>query len=216
MIRGVNLRSLTTLGACAAALLAGCGGSTEGASTQATTDAPAKPVVVAALGVAVLPATGRSDGVKVQSLVGSRRSVFRRGDLIVAINGRRVTSVGQTISVAHSVRFETGLTVSVVRDSHRLDLRAQLSPNAYLGAGVRMRRGVVTVARVAAGSPAADSHLHAGDVVLAINQEHVSDVSGLLAILANHAPGERVRLEISRDGRQLVLPVVLGERPSQG
>jgi len=172
-------------------------------------------VVVSALGVAVLPDATVNDGVMVQSVVGNRRSVLRQGDRILAINGRHVTSAAQTISVAHSIRFETGLTVTVIRDSHRLDLRAQLSPNAYLGAEVRMRRGVVTVERVAAGSPAADSHVHAGDVVVAVNREKVSDVSGLLAILANHAPGERVRLAISRTGRQFVLPTVLGERPTR-
>jgi S1-C subfamily serine protease len=162
-----------------------------------------------------MPDAALGDGVRVQSVIGSRRSVIRPGDLIVAINGRRVTNVAQTISVAHSIRFETELTVSVVRDSHRLELRAQLSPNAYLGAEVQMRRGVVTVRRVAAGSPAADSHLRAGDVVVAVDHKHVSDVAALLAMLADHAPGERVRLEISREGRQVDLPAILGERPTQ-
>lgn len=63
-------------------------------------------------------------------------------------------------------------------------------------------------------SPAASSGLQAGDVVVSVDGQAVTDADGLRHAVARHAAGTEVSLEVVRDGAPLALPITLGERPA--
>jgi S1-C subfamily serine protease len=53
-----------------------------------------------------------------------------------------------------------------------------------------------------------------GDVIIAVNNERVRSMEDLLAQLKQAEPGQTVTLTIIRDGREMDIPVTLGERPT--
>ncbi len=69
------------------------------------------------------------------------------------------------------------------------------------------------VAGLVEGGPAADAGLKVGDVVLRIDGQEVKDASDLRWIVAGRNPGDKVKLEVLRDGKRENLTMTLGEQP---
>ena len=61
--------------------------------------------------------------------------------------------------------------------------------------------GAVTIAKVAAGSPAESAGLKAGDVIVSIDGNQVASASDVASLVAQHQPGDQVTIEIQRGGR---------------
>ncbi len=116
-----------------------------------------------------------------------------------AIPSDTVTSIApQLIStgkVISSGRASLGITAQTVADA------------AGQPAGV----GVVSVA---AGSAAARAGIAAGDVITAVDGQQVASLAGLQAVLAAHKPGDRVQVQLSRDGTTSTVTVTLGSLTS--
>ncbi len=66
---------------------------------------------------------------------------------------------------------------------------------------------------IAPGSPAETAGLRPGDVLLSLDGHPIGDSREALSRVAARAPGERVRLEVSRRGEQFLVDSRLGERP---
>lgn len=89
-----------------------------------------------------------------------------------------------------------------------------------------VKQGVLVV-EVSSGGPAAQAGLRGstlgsdgtiqspGDVITAIDGRQVTSVEDIAAYLATKRPGDRVRLDIVREGRTMSIDVTLGKRPSQ-
>ncbi len=73
-------------------------------------------------------------------------------------------------------------------------------------------RGGVLVAEVLSGTPAAKSGLENGDVILGLAGESVKNSNDLSRRVASYAPGDRIDMKISRDGKERNLKVTLGQR----
>ena len=73
-------------------------------------------------------------------------------------------------------------------------------------------RNGVTVTDCDTGSPAAD-HLLEGDLIVAVDDVPTPRMAQLITILAASAPGHTARIEVERDGRSRLIPVVLGRQP---
>ncbi|AGY56279.1 2-alkenal reductase [Gloeobacter kilaueensis JS1] len=86
------------------------------------------------------------------------------------------------------------------------------------------------VAGVAPGGPAARAGLQAGnqeavignyrlpiggDIIVAVGDTRISDAQELIALIQKHKPGERLNLSVIRGGRQIQVPVTLGEASEQ-
>ena len=71
------------------------------------------------------------------------------------------------------------------------------------------------VQSVQPGEPADAAGLQAGDVVLRVDGKEVTPDQTLSWIVANIEPGDRVDLQIVRDGERRTLPVTVGRRPSE-
>ena len=63
-------------------------------------------------------------------------------------------------------------------------------------------------------SPAGRAGLEPGDVILTINGQKVSNSRSMLNQIAQLAPGSAASVRVLRSGRELDLPVTVGERPS--
>jgi serine protease Do len=69
------------------------------------------------------------------------------------------------------------------------------------------------VSRVERDMPAARAGLEPGDVILAVDGKRIDDSAGLSRLIAGRKPGERVTLELLRDGAARQVEVALAEMP---
>jgi len=76
---------------------------------------------------------------------------------------------------------------------------------AYKGEGVKL-------GSVIEGSAGDKAGLKAGDVITAINGEKVSDLKQYSDALKKFKPGDKIKLTILREGKSVVIPLVLGVR----
>jgi len=76
---------------------------------------------------------------------------------------------------------------------------------AFEGPGVRVQQ-------VMPGSGADKAGIQAGDVVVALNGEEITDLRSYSGLLKAHGPGDKVTVTILRDGAKHEVEAVLGER----
>ena len=65
---------------------------------------------------------------------------------------------------------------------------------------------------VASGSPAEKAKLQAGDVIIGIDDEEVTDFESLKRIVAEHQPRDEVKIVVKRGEETLRLPLTIGKR----
>ncbi len=90
-------------------------------------------------------------------------------------------------------------------------------PKASLGvmvgpAAPSGEQGGVAVLQVTPDSPAAKAGVKAGDVIVKAGNKSIKDFEDLLNTLAQHKAGDKLPLEVRRDGKEQKLTVTLGER----
>jgi serine protease Do len=90
----------------------------------------------------------------------------------------------------------------------------QVTPSIAESLGLQEPEGAL-VAQVEAGSPAMKARLKAGDLILAVNGQHVKDQTDLVRKIGALAPGADVNLEILRDGSHQTMTVTLGNAPGK-
>lgn len=94
-----------------------------------------------------------------------------------------------------------------------IGVRAQtITPELAGGLGLGRQTGVV-LADVLPRSPAAVAGLAAGDIVVALDGKPMENGRQLQVGLYRRAVGDVVTLEVVRDGRPMMFPVALAERP---
>jgi putative serine protease PepD len=84
--------------------------------------------------------------------------------------------------------------------------------HALLGVNVKTASNGVGVAAVSAGSAAATAGLKAGDVITAVDGTAVKSAESLRAIVAAHAPGDKLTVTYTRSGSSKTVDVTLGSR----
>ncbi len=88
-----------------------------------------------------------------------------------------------------------------------------LSPELAQQFGLKDTHGAV-VGDVNSGGPGEKAGLKSGDVVTAINGSKIEDSNELTLAVTQHAPGEKVTLDVFRNGQPMQVGVTLGQRPS--
>jgi serine protease Do len=71
------------------------------------------------------------------------------------------------------------------------------------------------VGDVTADGPADKAGIKRGDIITGFNGKKVQNSNQLRAIVAEAEPGSTAKVALLRDGREMTLPVVLGERPKE-
>jgi S1-C subfamily serine protease len=90
----------------------------------------------------------------------------------------------------------------------------QIGPSAYLGIGAADGNGGVAVETVEAGAGAADAGLALGDTITAVDGTQVATADALVALLADHEPGDSVKVTwTGQDGAPHSATITLGESP---
>ncbi|GAA0387967.1 Do family serine endopeptidase [Brevundimonas terrae] len=92
---------------------------------------------------------------------------------------------------------------------------SDLQPEVKEALGLDANTKGAFVAQVTAGSPAAEGGLQEEDIVTSINGEAVDGASSLTRRVANAKPGDRLRLEVLREGRRQTVDIRAGRRPSE-
>ena len=90
------------------------------------------------------------------------------------------------------------------------DLSEDLAQNF----GVKVKSGAL-VSQVFKNSPAEKAGIKAGDVIVALNGEKVTESKNLTTRIAALAPGAKAEIEVIRDGKSSKFTVVLGEREKE-
>lgn len=142
--------------------------------------------------------------------------VTQQGELVginTAILSRSGGNIG--ISFAIPVNMVKVLVDQIVRYGEvrhgRLGVLIQdLTPDLAVAMGLEVRYGAV-VSRVMPGTPAAEAGLQVGDAIVGFDGKRIESSTELRNLVGLRQPGERVELEIRRDGRRLNVTVTLGE-----
>ena len=71
------------------------------------------------------------------------------------------------------------------------------------------------IGEVTPGSPAAKAGVRTNDIVLSINDQPVAGDEGLVAIIRDSAPGEKIVLIVERGGKKVTLEATLIARPQE-
>lgn len=115
------------------------------------------------------------------------------------------------INLAHSVfdelrehgRVQRARLGVMIRDIDRETMKAL---------GLKNRYGAL-IPQVEAGSAADKAGIQAGDVIVRIDEYRIKQAHDLPIRVANHKPGDRVEVEIIRDGKSITIPVVVEAMP---
>jgi putative serine protease PepD len=87
--------------------------------------------------------------------------------------------------------------------------------HAYLGVEITSAAaGGARVASVRVGTPAAKAGLHAGDVIIKLDDSSIGSSDELQRAIDALNPGDRITLEVRRGGTTLTVHLTLGSRPS--
>ncbi len=90
--------------------------------------------------------------------------------------------------------------------------------HAYLGvatSGASTTTRGATLGTLTSGGPAADAGLRAGDVVTKLGDTTIANANDLVAAIADHQPGDAVKVTAKRGAQTVELTVTLGTQPAQ-
>jgi serine protease Do len=141
---------------------------------------------------------------------------FNMSGQVIAVNTAIVSPTGGSVGIGFAIPAEiaSGI-VAQLRDKGHID-------RGWLGVSVQDTKASangqsngVPVAGVDRTGPAAHAGLRTGDLILAINGEHVDTARGLIRAVAATPPGNHIRLTIRRQGQTMEVPVTVGRRPPE-
>lgn len=140
--------------------------------------------------------------------------------------GPVVNAAGEVVGIADQIATDgssedssgVGFAVPIDLVKSELDqLKAgEQVEHAYLGVGTSTASGATPgalIESVASGSPADDAGLRTGDVVTALGSSKTEDSDDLVAAIAAHQPGDRVRATVRRDSETLEVEITLDTQP---
>lgn len=91
-----------------------------------------------------------------------------------------------------------------------------MGAGGYLGVATVMSDNVeLEVADVIDGSPAQKAGVHAGDVIVSINDDAMTDQQQFTAVVRAKAAGDTITLRLRSKGKERVVPVKLSQRPQE-
>jgi serine protease Do len=87
--------------------------------------------------------------------------------------------------------------------------------HGFLGIELQPKAKDARIGRIVADSAAANAGLSVNDVVQALNEHPIHRAEELIETLRRLKPGDKVKVEISREGKKMLLEATLGKRPSK-
>jgi S1-C subfamily serine protease len=141
---------------------------------------------------------------------------------VIGINVAYIPPEGGAVAIGFAIPAPTARTVvdDLLKDGKAehaylgVELRP-LTPDIVSQLNVSVDAGAV-VSAVVRSSPADRAGVRPGDIVVRIADRDVREVEDAFAELREHRPGERVELELLRDGKRQTVTVTLARRPDPG
>lgn len=138
---------------------------------------------------------------------------------LVGINTAIVTRTGGYQGVGFAIPVDVAVDVMEDLVTHGYVRRGwlgvtiqELTPGLANHFGLDVRNGGVLVSQVLSDTPASDYGIYRGDVILTIDGEGFRTITEFRNMIAAVDPGNKVDIEVFRNGRNVSIPVVLGER----
>lgn len=101
----------------------------------------------------------------------------------------------------------------VIRGYLGIEMGGEVDDTMARALGLDKAYGVI-VGNVTDDSPADEAGLQDGDVIQTLNGNPIRDFGSLRTAIATSSPGDKVKLGVNRDGKNISLTVTLGELPS--
>jgi putative serine protease PepD len=128
---------------------------------------------------------------------------------VVGVNSQIASETGANNGVGYAIPIET------VRSVADQLIKSGSVKHAFLGVRVSDGNGGARIEEVTSGGPAAKAGLRVGDLVTKANGETIRSAAELSGAVASHQPGDKLELEVTRDGKQQTITAELGTRPSE-
>ncbi len=147
--------------------------------------------------------------------------LFDLNGRVIGINNRLISPVGANIGINFAIPADSVSNViaslkggaSVKRGYLGVAL-AGVDEGFSAALGLPKNQGAI-IQEVVAGEAADKAGLKSGDVVLRANGQDVRPDQTLNYIVANTSPGQRIPVEIIRNGQRLTVNTVVGTRPTE-
>lgn len=152
---------------------------------------------------------GNSGGALVDThghLVGINTAIFSRSGGSIGIGFAIPTTI---ITQVMEQLIKTG---KVVRGYFGIEPE-DITPEMVDALKLPRKEGVI-VRGVQRSAPAGKAGIEPGDILLSINDQPVQDTPRMLTQIAQLAPGSVARVKVIRGGKELEIPVTVGERPA--
>ena len=151
------------------------------------------------------------------------RAGLQAGDIVKLVGGQRATSVLTFREMVQAYVPGEKLILRVERDGKAREIAVTLAPlSAPLGgpsegAPRRVRVGIVStpgdkgirVDQVQPGSPAEKAGLQPGDLIVKIDDRIAAGIERLTDVLADKRPGDKLKLQVRRDNKEVEKVVTL-------
>jgi serine protease Do len=136
--------------------------------------------------------------------------IFNMDGQVIGVSTAIVSPSGGSVGIGFAI---PAMTVSNVVN----ELLAHGSiARGWLGVSVQdAPSGGVLIAGVEHDGPALRAGVHAGDMVVAVNGDHIDNARSLIRAVAAMPPGQYVRLTVRRQGHDMELPITIGRRPAE-
>jgi S1-C subfamily serine protease len=138
---------------------------------------------------------------------------------VIGINVAYIPPAERAVSIGFAIPAPTVVDVArqliddgQVEHAYLGILPGQVTPDLARAFDLDVEAGVL-VREVTRGTPAERAGLEPGDVIVSIERERLETVENLFAALRRLEPGQRITLEIVRDGDERDVDVRLGDRP---
>ncbi len=175
--------------------------------------------IISALNRSMVTDNGALDGLlQTDAAISSGNSggpLVNAGGEMIGIN--TAVARGDSTNTATNIGFAIA-TKQINRILGQLKTAGTTAPaQGYLGIGVDDRHdggSGATVSQVQPASPAAKAGLQVGDVVTSVNGVAINGQAGLIAAIRDSAPGDKVSIDYSRNGKAATATATLDARPS--
>jgi serine protease Do len=136
--------------------------------------------------------------------------IFDLDGEVIGVSTAIVTPSGGSVGIGFAIPSESVRPIVAELLAHGSVARG------WLGVAVGdAASGGAAVKGVERAGPAMRAGVRTGDIVLAVDSEHIETARGLIRAIAGKAPGNTVHLTVRRQGRELDLSVTIGRRPPE-
>lgn len=135
--------------------------------------------------------------------------IFNMEGQVIGVSTAIVSPSGGSVGIGFAIPSDTVRNIVAQLLAHGTIARG------WLGVAVEDAPAGVLIAGVDRGSPAMRAGVHAGDVVVGLNNDRIASSRGLIRAVAAVPPGSNVQLIVRREGRDVDIPVTVGRRPPE-